>query len=132
MQSKEWGRNKPSRLFVPLISKQTPFRLEDDPTDPFRICGEQRHHRRHRSPICSVEKSASRTGLINVNHALSEIAQSTSARFMMKTLRIIAFTYNVYHDNVITFTLLYYSVIIFFNDFSLVLQNFHFSKAQSK
>lgn len=94
-----------SYFFVPLISKQTPFRLEDDPTDPFRICGEQRHHRRHRPPICSAEKSASRTGLINVNLALSEIAQSTSVRFMMKMLRIIAFTYNMYHDNVITFAL---------------------------
>lgn len=82
-------------LFVPLISKQT-SRLEDDSTDPFRICEEQRQHRRHRPPICSAEKSASRTDLINVNLALSEIAQSTSARFMMKTLRIIAFTYNVY------------------------------------
>lgn len=92
-------------LFVPLISKQTSYRLEDDSTDPFRICEEQRQHWRHRSPICSAEKSASRTGLINVNLALSEIAQSTSTRFMMKTLRIIAFTYNVYHDNVITFTL---------------------------
>ena len=82
--------------------KQTPFRLENDSTNPFRICEE--HYRRHRPPIYSAEKRASQTGLINVNLALSEIAQSTSARFMMKTLRIIAFTYNVYNDNVITFT----------------------------
>lgn len=69
---------------------------------------------RYRPPICPVRKSVSQAALINVNLALSEIARSMSARFMMKTLSIIAFTYNVPRqcNN-------FYIVILLLSDYTL-------------
>lgn len=100
--------------FVPPISKQIPFASRI--IRPVLLaCPENKDTiERYRPPICSVRKSASRAALINVNLALSEIARSTSARFMMKTLSIIAFTYNVprQFNN-------FYTMILLLSDYTL-------------
>lgn len=100
--------------FVPPISKQIPF--ASGIIRPVLLAYPENKDtiERYRPPICSDRKSASRAALINVNLALSEIARSTSARFMMKTLSIIAFTYNVprQFNN-------FYTVILLLRDYTL-------------